>query len=235
VKGAKVLIADADEPHRTAVSRELERHGYETFGVATANDALEVAEQFDVALLSIDLPDSDGLLLCREIRSCPDVVIIVYTGSVETLDQVLALEAGADHCVPQGTGIREVVARINAVQRRVCRHGMDGSPGRDRQEPDQLQTTVDNVRLLIDRSTFMVTRGEREVPMTRKEFELLSFLVERAGENVTRDVLMERVWLDDSGLRTRTLDTHVNNVRRKIGSRDAVSCVRGIGYRFQAT
>ncbi|WP_278314980.1 response regulator transcription factor [Lolliginicoccus levis] len=232
MNAARVLIADPDDGYRSVIARQLERHGYQVQGVGTAGDAIALAGAADVALLNIDLPDADGLRLCRQIRCRPDVVIIVYTCAAGELDHVLAFQAGADHCVPQQTGIREIVARIDAVQRRVCRHPVDGAPTEDAR-PDRLHTTVDSVELVVDRVTCTVTRGDEVVPLTRKEFDLLSLLVEQAGRNVTRDTLMERVWRDESGIRTRTLDTHVNNVRRKIGSREAVSCVRGIGYRFE--
>lgn len=233
---ARVLIADPDAGYRSAVARQLERHGYHVRGVGTATDAIALADDTDVALLSIDLPDADGLRLCREIRASPDVIIIVYScGPGGELDHVLAFEAGADHCVEKQTGIREIVARIDAVQRRVCCHPVN-EPAR---EPgacaDRLRTTVESIELVVDRVTCTVTHGGQIVPMTRKELDLLSVLVEHAGHNVTRDTLMERVWSDESGIRTRTLDTHVNSVRRKIGSREAVSCVRGIGYRFEPT
>lgn len=229
----RVLIADPDQGYRDVVAGQLERHGYCAEGVGTATDAIALADSADVALLNIDLPDADGLRLCRQIRSQTDVVIIVYACGAGELDLVLAFQAGADHCVPQHTGIREIVARIDAVQRRLRQHRIDDAPARDGAGLDRLRTTVDNVELVVDRVTCTVTRGDQVVPLTRKEFDLLSLLVERAGRNVTRDTLMARVWRDESGIRTRTLDTHVNSVRRKIGSRDAVSCVRGIGYRFE--
>lgn len=233
MNAARVLIADPDAGYRSVVARQLERHGYRAQGVGTASDAIALAGDADVALLNIDLPDADGLRLCRQIRNRPDVVIIVYTCAAGELDHVLAFQAGADHCVPQQTGIREIVARIDAVQRRLCRHPVDEAPAEEDAGPDRLRTTVDSVELVVDRATCTVTRGDEVVPLTRKEFDLLNLLVEQAGRNVTRDTLMERVWRDESGIRTRTLDTHVNNVRRKIGSREAVSCVRGIGYRFE--
>lgn len=229
---ARILIADPDAEHRCVVARQLERHGYDTRCVGTADDALALAIDADVALLNIDLPDADGLRLCRLIRDRPDVVIIVWTGGVDELDQVLAFQAGADHCVPRGTGIREIVARIDAVQRRLRHHPSSGVDV-EAEELPELRTTVDSVELVVDRATCTVTRGQEVLPMTRKEFDLLSLLVEQAGRNVTRNTLMERVWRDQSGVRTRTLDTHVNTLRRKIGSREAVSCVRGIGYRFE--
>lgn len=226
----RVLVAEADEVIRRSVMRSLERYGYCARGVGTASAAISESDSAEILLIDIDLPDEDGLRVCEKVRRRADVVIIAFSNRLDEIDYILALRAGADHCVPKNTGIREIIARIEAVRRRV-----DLSSLEVKNHSGNLSSTVNGSDLEIDRATCTVTLDSRVLTMTRKEFDLLSLLIETKGKNVPRSTIMERVWHDDSGVQTRTIDTHVNNLRRKIGRRESITCTRGVGYRFLAS
>lgn len=228
----RVLVAEPDKARRRRLATDLGRHGYSVIAVETAGEVIAHQNEIDVALFELKLPDADGVKLCEILRGRPEVAVIVYTADESEIEHVLALHAGADHCLSTAVGVREIIACIEAVRRRTVDVAR---PGLSEPKTDRMVSTVNGKSLEIDASSRRATLCANELGLTRKEFDLLAFLVGESGNNVRREVIMEKVWLDESGVSTRTLDTHVYSLRRKISCHEAISCVRQVGYRFQPT
>jgi two-component system response regulator RegX3 len=213
-----VLLVEDDESIATSLRRGLTRYGYEVEWVASAAEALQQAP-CDLVLLDLGLPDGDGLDVCRTLRSRSDVPIIVVSARSDEADRVVGLELGADDYVSKPFGVREVVARIRAVMRRV-------RPGEGASDEGRYG------RVTIDRRAGRVFLDGVEVPLARKEYELLSFLAEEPGALITREQIMEAVWDANWFGSTKTLDVHVSALRRKLAGALTFETVRGVGFRL---
>jgi two-component system response regulator RegX3 len=208
--------------------------GREGFRVAVAVDGAEALEKFDsvkpdVVLLDVMLPKISGIDVCREIRKRSQVPIIMVTAKGAEIDTVVGLEVGADDYVTKPYRIRELVARIRAVMRRLPADGTtsaDAGPG---------SLTVGEVSL--DPEEHRVTIGGEQVAMPLKEFELLHLLLANVGRVLPRDVLIDRVWGSDYVGDTKTLDVHVKRLRSKVEPDPAVPTrivtIRGLGYKYE--
>ncbi|TDB80424.1 response regulator transcription factor [Micromonospora sp. KC721] len=219
----RVLLVEDDDSVAESLKRGLARYGFEVDWVRTGGEALAASGQ-DLVLLDLGLPDTDGLDVCRHLRSRSGVPIIVISARSEEVDRVVGLEIGADDYVSKPFGIREVVARMRAVLRRV---GMN--TGTSDSATDQV---VLSQRLVIDRRARRVTLDGAEVPLTPKEYDLLVLLSEEQGAVFTREQIMEAVWDANWFGSTKTLDVHVAALRRKLGDVVAIETVRGVGYRL---
>jgi DNA-binding response OmpR family regulator len=175
-----------------------------------------------MVLLDLGLPDVDGLDVCRELRARGDVPIIVITARADEVDRVVGLEIGADDYVSKPFGVREVIARMRAVLRRV----------RPAEPTAQAADTLPGGRLVIDRRARRVRVDGVEVTLSPKEYDLLSFLAEAPGAALTREQIMEAVWDANWFGPTKTLDVHVGTLRRKLGDAAIVETVRGVGFRL---
>ncbi len=228
---ATVLVAEDEDSFVDALAVGLRREG---FLVEVARDGPQAVEMFDAThpdliLLDLMLPRMSGLDVCREIRSRSNVPIIMVTAKSEEIDTVVGLEVGADDYVTKPYKLRELVARMRAVLRRV--------PQPD-EEPGDAEgvLAVGPVHLDPDRHQVKV-RGE-EVRLPLKEFELLELLLSNAGRVLTRDVLIDRVWGPHYVGDTKTLDVHVKRLRARIeedpSNPKLITTIRGLGYRFEA-
>jgi len=227
-----VLVVEDEEAYADALTIGLAREG---FTVLWARDGQEGVELFqkndvDVILLDLMLPKMSGFDVCRNIRASSDVPIIVVSAKGEEIDAVVMLEMGADDYVTKPYRLRELVARIRAVQRR--RDSGSSAAVEAAQVFD-----VGPVRLEIEtRRCFL--RGD-EIKLRKKEFALLQLLIEHAGRVMTRDVLIEQVWGADYFGDTKTLDVHIKRLRNLLETAPKnpliITTVRGIGYRFETT
>jgi two-component system response regulator RegX3 len=223
-----VLVVDDEESYRQALAAGLNREG---FAVECAGDGHEALRLFhrihpDLVLLDVMLPDVSGIELCQQMRALKPVPIIMVTARDAEVDVVLGLELGASDYVPKPFRLRELVARMRAVLRR----GVEVSEHHDE------VLHVGPVRL--DAGRREVTVDEVPVELSRKEFDLLSLLMSHFGQVVTRDGCIDRLWWDQGLTDTRTLDTHIKRLRRKIEPDPAnprhLLTVRGVGFRFEA-
>lgn len=211
----RVLLVEDDEPVAESLIRGLSRYGYDVEWVSTAAAAL-AAPPAEMVLVDLGLPDMDGLDVCRELRARGDVPIIVISARADEVDKVVALEIGADDYVSKPFGVREVIARMRAVARRVRPAEPEPSMG----------------RLAIDRRARRVHVDGAEIALSPKEHDLLAFLAEAPGAAFTREQIMEAVWDEHWFGSTRTLDVHVGALRRKLGDAAAIETVRGVGFRL---
>ncbi|WP_329219609.1 response regulator transcription factor [Streptomyces sp. NBC_01485] len=220
-----VLLVEDDEPVAESLRRGLQRYGFEVDWVSTGAAALAHADPYDVVLLDLGLPDTDGLDVCRALRERGNVPIIVISARSDETDRVVGLELGADDYVSKPFGVREVIARIRAVMRRVQPRAADESAtgGADRY----------GTRLTIDRKAARVHVAGEEVALAPKEYDLLAFLTEEPGALMSREQIMEAVWDANWFGPTKTLDVHVAALRRKFAGVITVEAVRGVGFRLE--
>ncbi|OQD52997.1 DNA-binding response regulator [Streptomyces phaeoluteigriseus] len=220
----RVLLVEDDEPVAESLRRGLKRYGFEVEWVTTGTAALSHPGPYDVVLLDLGLPDTDGLDVCRALRGRGDVPIIVISARSDETDRVVGLELGADDYVSKPFGVREVIARIRAVMRR-ARPLAAGAAGPDRY----------GARLTIDRKGARVHLDGEEVALTPKEYDLLAFLTEEPGALMSREQIMEAVWDANWFGPTKTLDVHVAALRRKFTGVITLEAVRGVGFRLEIT
>ncbi len=229
---SNVLLAEDEESFIEALSVGLDHEG---FRVTVARDGQEALRLFDearpdVVLLDVMLPKLSGIDVLRALRSRSTVPIIMVSAKGSEIDTVVALEVGADDYVIKPYRLRELVARMRAAMRRSA----VASGERPYEPVDEESVEAGGVRMELHQHRVFV-RGE-EVPLRRKEFELLRLLVENAGRVLTRDVLIDRVWGSDYIGDTKTLDVHVKRLRSRVEADPSdprlITTVRGVGYRF---
>ncbi|MCI0385806.1 response regulator transcription factor [Streptomyces sp. CNQ085] len=216
---ARVLVVENDAQAAESLAEGLRRNSYLADCVATGARALQAYRYADLVLLDLDLPDLDGLEVCRSIRAVCDTPVITVTARGTELDRVLGLQAGSDDYVVKPYGFRELLARIEAVMRRA---------GPQRSTP----RIITHGPLRIDAVTREVQLDGHLVELTRKEFDLLHLLASQPEAVVSRRQLMIQIWDDAWSHRGRTIDTHVSSLRSKLGSSSWIVTVRGVGFRI---
>lgn len=227
-----VLIVDDESKMRELVRMYFEREGFKVTEAADGEEALRLLETnaFDLVILDLMMPKIDGLTVCREIRKRLDIPVIMLTARGEEIDRVLGFELGADDYVVKPFSPRELVARAKAMLRRV---------GAKNNNDDK--EILKFPELLINIHAREAEVQGKKIPMTPKEFELLTFLAKNAGRVFTREQLLEHVWGYDFYGDLRTVDTHVKKIREKLsrtgnGQASAyISTVWGVGYKFEVT
>ncbi|UCM87090.1 response regulator transcription factor [Streptomyces marincola] len=213
----RILVVESDQAAAEELTHGLRHNGHAVTRVGTGCEAVRECTEVDVVLLKLELPDFDGLAVCRGIRSVSDVPVIAVTERGSELDCVLGLQAGADDYLVQPYGLRELIARIDAVMRRA------------RSVP-AAESVICRGALKVDATTRQVTVNGVEVDLTRKEFDLLYLLASHPDTVIPRKQLMQKVW--DGSWSRRTVDTHVSGLRNKLGSSDWIITVRGVGFRL---
>ena len=226
--GARILIVEDEMPMRTALVDCLTHEGYR---VLTANDGSQglqkaLAEQPDLILLDVMMPQLDGFAVCAELRRVGRTIpVLMLTAKGQLQDKVRGLDAGADDYLVKPFSIDELLARIRALLRR--------QPGG---ATETLQLTLGATQIDFRRLT--ATRHGKAVPLTAKEFGMLRLLAQQAGGAVTREQFLDQVWQYTSFPTTRTVDTHIASLREKLGDDPAnpkwIVTVHGVGYRLAA-
>jgi len=217
-----VLVVEDEQSIASFVSLYLKNAGYGVRAVGTGAGALNAvaAEMPSLIVLDLNLPDMDGIEICRRIRKSSDVPILMLTARDEDVDKIIGLEVGADDYLTKPFNPRELVARVKSILRRA-------SPERRQIESKQLR----HGRLLVDAGRREVRVGEEEIQLAPKEFDLLWELLDHRGLVLTRDQLLERVWGYTFAGDTRTVDVHVRQLRRKLGDASPIVTVWGVGYK----
>lgn len=216
----RLLVVEDEDSIAIPLADGLRREGFDVERVATGAAALEAPEP-DLVLLDLRLPDMDGYAVAREMRTRSRVPIIMVTARGEEVDRVVGLEIGADDYVVKPFGLRELVARINAVMRRVGDVPDDDAPDERTAGP-----------LVVSMRTHRVTMGGDELHLTPREFDILAMLIEDPGAVVSRDDLLRRLWGTTWAVQTKAIDVHVSSLRRKLGDPSWVETVRGVGFRL---
>jgi len=226
----RILVVEDEEAIAAFVRTALEQEGFAVQVVGEAESALLQIEREhpDLVLLDLMLPGMSGLELCREMRGRELYIpIVMLTAKSDDVDKIIGLEVGADDYITKPFNARELVARIRAVLRLAHKAGVKAS--RDRLQIGQ--TT-------IDRAYRTVTIAGRHIELTPKEFDMLATLAWGRGRVFGREMLLERVWGYDYMGESRTVDVHIQRLRRKIepdpSNPTYILTVRGIGYKFAA-
>jgi DNA-binding response OmpR family regulator len=220
-----VLVVDDDATTRDVIVRYLEREGFEALQAEDGGRARAVIETAEPSLVILDLmlPGIDGLSVIRWMRTTGWTPVIMLTALGEETDRIVGLELGADDYVTKPFSPRELVARVKSVLRR----SGTAAPAVER---------IETGDLVLDAAAREVRRGDAEVRLTAKEFDLLWFLASHPRRVFSRDQIMSRVWGYDDGLDTGTVTVHVRRVREKIEDDPSeprhLETVWGVGYRF---
>lgn len=222
-----VFVVEDDDDIREMVRRHLERSGL--FRVAAFPDGarfLEACERQlpEIVILDLNLPDTDGLALCRELRSWDatrTVPILMLTARAGESDRVAGLDLGADDYLTKPFSLRELLARTKALVRRIeWDRGTPGGVYRD-------------ARIEADPTRLRVVFNGSEVHLTRREFDVLWYLITLGGRVATREQILDAVWGLASPVEARTVDAHIRTLRRKL-SDDIIETLIGTGYRFRS-
>ena len=228
----RILLVEDEKAIRDAVAAYLEREGYWVVGVGDGQSAVEEFEkhQFDLIVLDLMLPKLSGERVCRAIRDTSDVPIIMLTAKGEVEDRIIGLELGADDYITKPFSVRELTARVKALLRRAAPQSEDEGI---------LQVEVlDFGDLVIDISGHKILVEGKEVDLTASEFKLLTTLARHPGRVYNRMELVEKVLGYDFEGYERTIDSHVKNLRAKLGDDPKhpkwLFTVHGVGYRFEA-
>ena len=223
----RILLVEDEKAIRDAVAAYLERAGYWVTPAADGQEAVDAfsQHQFDLVILDLMLPKLPGEKVCRIIRDSSDIPIIMLTAKGEVEDRIVGLELGADDYLVKPFSPRELVARVRALLRRAH---IDSEPQRE---------VLDFGGLTIDLNGHKVLVNDEEVDLTASEFKLLTTLSRYPGRVYSRMELVEKVLGYDFEGSERTIDSHVKNLRAKIGddprSPRWIYTVHGVGYRFE--
>jgi DNA-binding response OmpR family regulator len=219
---SNVLVVEDEPSIASFVSLYLKNAGYTVRTAGTGGAALNAvaSEMPSLILLDLNLPDMDGVEICRRIRKTSDVPILMLTARDEDVDKIIGLEVGADDYLTKPFNPRELVARVKAVLRRT-------SGERRRDEGDEIK----HGDVVINAGRREVFVGDEEIQLAPKEFDLLWELLDHRGLVLTRDQLLERVWGYTFAGDTRTVDVHVRQIRRKLGDASPIVTVWGVGYK----
>ncbi len=219
----KILVVDDESRMRKLVRDFLEREG---FRVLEASDGLEAMELFyqdkDIALLILDvmMPNMDGWQVCREVRQTSKIPIIMLTARSEERDELQGFELGVDEYISKPFSPKILVARVTAILRRV--NALDAGQ------------VVDAGGITIDKAAHQVKIHDKEIELSFKEFELLSYFVENQGIALSREKILNNVWNYDYFGDARTIDTHVKKLRSKLGEKgNCIKPIWGMGYKFE--
>ena len=219
----KILVVDDETRMRKLVGDFLKKSGYQVIEAADGSEALDIFfEQQDIALIILDvmMPKMDGWQVCKELRSYSKVPIIMLTAKSEERDELLGFELGVDEYITKPFSPKILVARVEAILRRV---GAGVSE-------DMLEAGG----IVIDRAAHSVTIDGEPVDLSYKEFELLVFFMENIGMALSREKILNSVWNYDYYGDARTIDTHVKKLRSKMGPKgELIKTIWGLGYKLE--
>jgi two-component system response regulator MprA len=224
---ARILVAEDDRAVRESLVRALQLEGYTVSAANNGAEALEAVRQAepDVMLLDVSMPMVDGLTVCRVLRAEGSrIPVLMLTARTETSDRVAGLDAGADDYLPKPYDLDELLARVRALMRRASYDADDADVGEG-------ELVLGDLRL--DTSGRRAFRGEREIQLSKTEFDLLALLVANRGIVLDHTTIYERIWHYDFGPDSKNLAVYIGYLRRKTeaeGESRVVHTVRGVGY-----
>lgn len=222
MKGRKVLIADDEPDILEILSYNLSKEGYDVVTAKDGDEALEKAKynQPDLVVLDVMMPRKTGVEVCQLMREQPvfkDTMIMFLTALNDEGTQVKGLETGADDYVAKPVSPKVFLSRVNALFRRI-------------NKPDGRLLKIGNIK--IDPEKFLVTVGEQDITLAKKEFELLYLLALKPGRVFLRNEILNAIWGNEVIVGDRTIDVHIRKIRQKLGI-DCITTVKGVGYKFE--
>jgi two-component system, OmpR family, phosphate regulon response regulator PhoB len=223
---SKILIVEDDPDISELLQFNLEKNGYAALRCEDGEEALKLAQKHspDLILLDILLPGLNGLEVCRRLKRNPaleHIPIIMVTAKGEEMDRVVGLELGADDYIVKPFSIREILLRVQKLL--------------ERKEKQDLPSLLQADGLSLDLEAHTARMGDHWLDLTATEFRLLVHLMRARGRVQTREVLLDKVWGYSFEGYSRTIDTHIRRIRKKLeDAQDLIETVRGVGYRFKA-
>lgn len=219
----KVLVVDDEPDILEFIEYNLKREGYEVVLASNGKEGMEkaVAHNPDLIILDVMMPVLDGIETCRLLREkdqFKNTFIVFLTARSEEYSEIAGFNAGADDYISKPIKPRVLISRINAILRRKV--------------TTETNTQIAVGDLVIDRESFSVKKEGIQIPMAKKEFELLFLLAGKPGKVFTRESILEKVWGDDVLVVDRTIDVHIRKIREKLGDA-TINTVKGVGYKFE--
>ncbi len=219
-----ILIADDEEDILEFLSYNLTQEGYEVASVQNGADAIAFAVEHipDLIIMDVSMQGKDGIETCAEMRRIPklnDTLIAFLTARSENYSEIAGLEAGADDYIVKPIKIRVLKKRIKALLKRKNKNAVT-----------QSLLTVSDIK--IDLEQFLVYKGEEEIQLPKKEFELLVFMAQKAGRVFTRKEIYSAIWGSDVIVGERTIDVHIKRLRNKLGAK-LIKTIKGVGYKIE--
>ena len=226
--GHKILLVDDEKDVLEFISYNLKKEGYDVLTARNGRDAIEMAREHipQLILLDVMMPEMDGIETCEEIRKIPGLestIIAFLTARGEDYSQIAGFEAGGDDYIVKPIRPKVLISRIKALLKRYEQYRIEIA--------ETGKSIIIHDELLLDRERFLLVKGEAELTLPKKEFELLSLLISKPEKVFTRDEIYHRVWGDDIVVGDRTIDVHIRKLREKIGE-DHIKTVKGVGYKF---
>lgn len=221
-RNANILIIDDDKELCELLETYLSEEGFSVSSVHDGIQGLKAVTENTYALVILDvmLPGIDGFRLLKEIRKKKDVPVFMLTARADDKDIITGMETGADDYLSKPYNPRELLVRIKAILRR------SGMPAKG-----EILETGD---LYVNTATFNATAGGRDLALTSAEFQILEILIRNAGKTVSRDEISKLVFDRELNTFDRSIDVHISNIRKKIGSADIIKSIRGAGYLLTA-
>ena len=218
----KILIVDDELRMRKLISDFLEKEGYATLEAEDGKKALEIFYNepgIDLIILDVMMPIYDGWAVCREIRKTSEIRIIMLTARGEESDELFGFELGVDEYIKKPFSPSILIARVNAILRR---------------QKENKKSSLSVGALSADREGHYFTLNNERMELSPKEYDLLQYLVDNIGNALSRDQMLEKVWGYEHSTDTRTVDTHIKKLRKKLGVQSGyIQTVRDFGYRFE--
>ncbi|PAD26037.1 DNA-binding response regulator [Niallia circulans] len=223
----KILIIEDDEPIADLLSYGLVMEGFQTRIETSGTMGIRAIDSYnpDIILLDWMLPDCSGLDICRKVTTDYNIPILMITAKSDIADKVIGLEYGADDYITKPFDMREVVARIRTILRRLEQSLNESNPKTSN------EISFGNTIIILEER--LVKRDGVNIELTPKEFDLLITLVGHRGRIFTRSELLDIVWGYDFVGDTRTVDTHIQRLRKKLDAADLIKTVFGVGYKFE--
>lgn len=220
----KVLVVDDEIDILELLEYNLVKEGYQVKTAKNGKEAIDIAKVFvpNIILIDIMMPVMDGIEACKrlkEIESLSKTFILFLTARTEEYSEIAAFESGADDYIAKPIKPKALLSRINALVRR----------DKKTEESNAVLPAGD---IVINRNTYIVYRGEEEISLPRKEFELLYFLASNPNKVFNRDELLQKVWGTDVYVLSRTVDVHIRKVRERLGE-NYITTIKGVGYKFE--
>ncbi|WP_405322128.1 response regulator transcription factor [Frisingicoccus sp.] len=225
MKNCKILVIDDESRMRKLVRDFLTKNGYEVLEASNGEEAMEVfyeEKNIDLLILDVMMPKMDGWEVCREIRKTSKVPIIMLTAKADERDELLGFELGVDEYITKPFSPKILVARVEAILRRINVNNDDG--------------VIEVGDIVMDKNAHEVSVGGKQIELSYKEFELLAYFIDNQGIALSRERILNNVWNYDYFGDARTIDTHVKKLRSKMGEQGKyIKTIWGMGYKFEVT
>ncbi len=222
----RMLVADDEKDISTLIKRYAERDGFEVVSVEDGSDAIELCkkEDFDIIILDVMMPDTDGFTACRRIKEFKDIPVIILSARGTEYDKLFGFEVGVDDYVTKPFSPKELMARVKVI---IKRHSVS--------EPKKDSSIITFKGIELDTLGHTLKSDGVHSELTAKEYSILLYLMKNKGIVLTRDQILNEVWGYDYFGDDRTVDWQIKLLRSKLGKyRDCIHTIRGVGYKFEA-